>query len=95
AVEPASGSITNVVDIGKKHGRRRYREAIIEPGDECYALGTTNNNRIITPDAGKLWLGKGTEDSILQSKRKRFRRAGALGGGLLLIGIVAGLIVLV
>lgn len=32
-------SITNVVDIGNKHGRRRYSEQIIEPGEDVYVLG--------------------------------------------------------
>lgn len=34
-----TGSITNVVDVGKKHGRRRYAEAIVAPGDDVYVLG--------------------------------------------------------
>lgn len=33
------GSITNAVDVGKKHGRRRYAEGIVEPGEEAYLLG--------------------------------------------------------
>ncbi len=32
-------SITNVVDIGTKHGERRYYEGTIEPGQEIYLLG--------------------------------------------------------
>jgi hypothetical protein len=34
-----TGSITNAVDVGKKHGRRRYTEGVVEPGDSVYVLG--------------------------------------------------------
>jgi hypothetical protein len=34
-----TGSITNAVDVGKKHGRRRYFSRVVEPGDETYVLG--------------------------------------------------------
>lgn len=34
-----TGSFTNAVDIGKKHGRRRYFAQVIEPGEETYVLG--------------------------------------------------------
>jgi hypothetical protein len=39
-VDEHTGSITNVVDVGKKHGERRYHEGRIEPGEEVYLLGT-------------------------------------------------------
>lgn len=34
-----TGSVTNAVDIGKKHGRRRYAEQVVEPGEDVYVLG--------------------------------------------------------
>lgn len=33
-------SFTNVVNVGPKDGARRYREGLIQPGDEVYLLGT-------------------------------------------------------
>jgi len=33
------GSITNVADVGKKHGRRRYSEQVVAPGDSVYIHG--------------------------------------------------------
>lgn len=34
-----TGSVTNAVDVGKKHGRRRYAEQVVEPDDDVYVLG--------------------------------------------------------
>jgi hypothetical protein len=34
-----TGSVTNVVDVGRKHGQRRYAEAVVEPGETAYVLG--------------------------------------------------------
>lgn len=34
-----TGSLTNAVDTGKKHGRRRYAEQVLEPGDHVYVRG--------------------------------------------------------
>jgi hypothetical protein len=39
AIDPQTGSITNVVDIGNKHGDRRYYEASIVAGQDVYVLG--------------------------------------------------------
>lgn len=38
-VDRLSGSITNVVDIGKKHGERRIMEQTIGDGQQIYLLG--------------------------------------------------------
>lgn len=38
-ISSQTDSITNVVDIGTKHGERRYYEGTIEPGQEIYLLG--------------------------------------------------------
>ncbi|WP_435102196.1 hypothetical protein [Halarchaeum sp. P4] len=34
-----TGSITNAVDVGAKHGRRRYSEQVVAPGDDVYLHG--------------------------------------------------------
>jgi hypothetical protein len=34
-----TGSITNVLDFGNKHGERRYYEGTLSPGDDIYLLG--------------------------------------------------------
>lgn len=34
-----TGSVTNAVDLGKKHGRRRYSEQVVEPGEAVYVFG--------------------------------------------------------
>lgn len=90
AVDPASGSsVMNILDIGKKHGRRRYREAILGPGDDCYVLGPTDSTGRLSSSAGKLWLGPRSEEELLAKKRKRYRRGGPVGVGASLLGLVA------
>lgn len=89
AVSPASGSITNVVDLGNEHGRRRYRESLLVPGDPCYALGTTDDGGTLSLDAGELTVGVGREADVLARKRSRARRGGAASVALLLAGLGA------
>lgn len=38
-VTPQTDSITNVLDVGTKHGERRYYEGTLGPGDDIYLLG--------------------------------------------------------
>ncbi|MFD1589360.1 hypothetical protein ACFR9U_20480 [Halorientalis brevis] len=90
AVQPATGSpLTNLVDIGRQHGSRRYREALLTPGEACYILGMANENGVLTPDTGKLWVGRGTEEGLVASKRKHLLRNGAVGIGGSLLGLGA------
>lgn len=94
AVSPASDSITNVVDLGRKHGRRRYREALLVPGDHCYALGTTDGAGTLSIDAGDLTFGIGREEEVLARKRSRARRGGVASVAILLAGLGATAILL-
>lgn len=92
AVTPASDSITNVIDVGHKHGRRRYREALLTPGDPCYALGMTDTQGMLTPEAGSLLVGSGDEDAVLARKRKRARHGGAVAISSIVVGSLAALL---
>lgn len=90
AVGEASGSITNVVDIGRKHGRRRYRQAVLAAGDEVYALGATDSDGVLRPGAGeRLIVGRGTEDDLLGTITTRVRRGTAVAVVAVLAGLVA------
>ena len=89
-VHPATDSpLTNLVDIGRQHGSRRYREALLTPGDSCYTLGTADENGDLTPDTGRLWVGRGTEESLVATKRNHLLRNGAVGIGGSLLGLGA------
>lgn len=88
-VDPASGSITNLVDVGNKHGRRRYREAFLRPGDSLYVHGTTDAEGVLTADAGDVTLGDGDEEAVVARKRTRARRGGAAGVGAVGMGLGA------
>ncbi|MFB6303617.1 MAG: GIDE domain-containing protein [Haloferacaceae archaeon] len=72
-----TGSITNAVDVGRKHGRRRYAEQVIRPGDEAYVLGRVEARddpdrtrfrpaeaAVTVPDDGPLVLSDQSEASI-------------------------------
>jgi len=90
AVGETSGSITNVVDIGRKHGRRRYRQAVLAAGDEVYALGATDSNGTLRPGAGdQLIVGRGAEDDLLGTITARVRRGTAVSAVAVLAGLVA------
>lgn len=43
-LRPASDSITNLVDVGNKHGDRRYYQQVIRPGEEAYVFGHAVEN---------------------------------------------------
>lgn len=90
AVGEASGSITNVVDIGRKHGRRRYRQATLAAGDEVYALGSADRDGGLRPGAGeRLIVGRGTEEELLGTITSRVRRGTAVSAVAVLAGLVA------
>ncbi len=72
-----TGSITNAVDVGRKHGRRRYKEAILAPDDDAYVLGraedATDPSRerlrprdahVTEPDDGLMIVSDQSEDGI-------------------------------
>lgn len=90
AVGEASGSITNVVDIGRKHGRRRYRQAVLAVDDEVYALGATDRDGVLRPHTGEqLIVGRGTEENLLGTITSRVRRGTAVTVVAVLAGLVA------
>lgn len=90
AVGEASGSITNVVDIGRKHGRRRYRQATLAAGDEVYALGATDGDGVLRPGADeRLIVGRGTEADLLGTITSRVRRGTAVATVAVLAGLMA------
>jgi len=98
-VGPHTDSITNLVDIGKKHGERRYHEGRIEPGDEVYLLGTVQprdgeaaashlqrSNAVVAPDGDDPFVLSARTRSELESAT-RLGMAALLGG---LAAVVAG-----
>lgn len=93
-VHEHTGSITNVVDIGKKHGERRYWEGRIEPGEEVYLLGTVRPQDEGTGASGHLRrsdaeVAPAPDEPFLLSERgeSALRSATQLG----VVGLVAGL----
>jgi len=101
-----TGSITNTVDIGKKHGRRRYFAQVIEPGDRTYVLGHVRarehgrerfrpDEAVVTePDDGLLILSnqdtESLEEEFASSAKTRF-----VGGAVSLVaGVVIALVLL-
>jgi hypothetical protein len=102
-----TGSVTNVVDIGKKHGRRRYFEQVIEPGAETYVLGHVHarNDRtrgrfrpedavVTEPDDGVLIISNQDEAS-LEEEFGTSAKTRIVGGTVsLVVGLVTGLVLL-
>lgn len=91
-VSTQTDSITNVVDIGTKHGERRYYEGVVEPGEEVYVLGEATaasdatyplgpDDLVITPpadDDGSLIVSDRSEaDLVSELGNYEFAYAGA------------------
>jgi len=98
-----TGSITNAVDVGKKHGRRRYFEQVIEPGDAVYVLGHVRSREdaaresfrpaeavVTDPEDGLFVLSNQSEQGI-ESEFASAARSRLVGGAVavLLGGLVA------
>lgn len=78
-VSPQTDSITNVVDVGTKHGERRYYEGTLAPGDEVYLLGQVTAPESATyplkpddavvrpPDDGQLIVSDKSEAELAES----------------------------
>lgn len=102
-----TGSVTNVADIGKKHGRRRYFAQVIEPGEETYVLGRVrarddrDRDRfrpgaavVTTPDDG-LFIVSNQDAASLEGEFASSARASLVGGAVsIIVGLVSALVVL-
>lgn len=95
-VSEQTGSITNFLDAGNKHGERRYYEQTIQPGQEVYLLGEAraapDATRPLKPedvvvtqseDDGHLIVSDQSEASLVEDLgRYRWAYAGAAVMGL-------------
>ncbi|AZH25374.1 hypothetical protein [Haloplanus aerogenes] len=102
-----TGSVTNAVDIGKKHGRRRYFARVIEPGDETYVLGhvRARDDRhperfrpaeavVTAPDDGLL-IFSNQDAASLEGEFASSAKARLAGGTVsVVVGVVIGLVLL-
>lgn len=78
-VAPQTDSVTNLFDIGTKHGERRYYEGTLSPGDEIYLLGRSRATEnatyplkpedvvITPPDDGQLIISDKSEAELVDS----------------------------
>ena len=94
-----SGSITNVVDVGKAHGDRRYSEQALGPGDGIYLLGYARaaegattplhpDEAVVTPvDDGAFIVSDLTEDALTDRLSTSYRLWLAGGAIAVLLGI--------
>lgn len=107
AVDEQSGSFTNVIDVGKKHGTRRYKEGQLRIGDEVYVLGNVESldgstgrlrpeDAVIRPpdeDDEVDWLLLSDEPEANLVEEPKHSRLAYPGGYLLLaVGIVLALL---
>lgn len=97
-----TGSVANVVDVGRKHGQRRYAEAIVEPGETAYVLGRVEGrddpdrerflpeDAVVTePDDGLFVVSNQGEDS-LESEFDAAARTRMVAGAVAAVLGVAG-----
>ncbi|WP_225334852.1 hypothetical protein [Halomicrobium urmianum] len=99
-----TGSITNAVDVGRKHGRRRYKEAIVAPGDDAYVLGRaedasdpdrerlrSEDAHVTEPDDGLMIVSDQGEGSIESEYRAGSQLRFAGGAVALVLGTLGTL----
>ncbi|WP_169302490.1 GIDE domain-containing protein [Halorientalis salina] len=99
-ISEQTDSITNIVDIGNKHGERRYYEQTIEPGAEIYLLGNAEatadatyplgpDDVVITPPAdgdGSMIVSDQSEDALV-SDLGSYKLAYGVAAAIGLVGV--------
>ena len=83
-----TGSITNVIDIGRAHGERRFTERTVTPGDEVTVVGQVEqgqhhgHRRVTTPadEDGVVLVSPLSMDGISAATNAHVRVLGAIGG---------------
>lgn len=102
ALAGQSGSITNVVDVGKAHGDRRYYERAFGPGEEIYLIGHVQatdgattplgpEDVVISPTNGTFILSNLSEDALIDRLNSSYQLS--LGLGVVAIVVAIGLFV--
>jgi hypothetical protein len=100
-VDEQSGSMFNAIDVGNAHGERKYKEGVVQPGDDVYLLGTVTPadgdahpdrrlrpaDAVVTPGDEEFILSTRSEDE-LRSKSRLGLPAMALGGVVTLAGLL-------
>jgi hypothetical protein len=101
-----TGSVTNVVDVGKKHGRRRYFAQVIEPGDETYVLGHVRarehdrerfrpDEAVVTEPGDGLLILSNQDAASLEGEFASSAKTRLVGGAVsLAVGVVIALVLL-
>lgn len=100
-----TGSVTNAIDVGKKHGRRRYAEQVVAPGEEAYVLGRVAAREdpdreyirpedaiVAAPEDGLFVLSNQDETSLESEFEGSARALLAAGGAAILLGSLAGVL---
>jgi hypothetical protein len=78
SVDTQTDSITNLVDMGNKHGERRYYEGTLGPGDDVYLLGTVRaaadatrplkpEDVVVTPADDQFIVSDRSEDELVDT----------------------------
>ena len=103
-VDEQSGAMLEVLDFGTAHGERKYKEGVVQPGDDVYLLGTVEpvdgdahpdrrlrpEDAVVTTGEDEFVLSTRSEEELL-SKSRWGLPAMALGG----LVIAAGLLLVV
>lgn len=96
--DASDSSYAEVIDVGRKHGDRRYREQVIEPGEDVYVFGAVEGRdddrehlhpdraEIVPPDDGVMIVSNQSEASIESEYASSYRFQ--LRGGI--VGLLAG-----
>lgn len=101
-ISPQTDSITNILDIGNKHGERRYYEGTLGPGDEIYLLGQAHATENAThplkpedvvvtpPDDSQLIISDKSEAELADSfKQYKYAYIGAVVAAIVGLGALA------
>lgn len=97
-----TGSITNAVDVGKKHGRRRYSEQVIAPDEAGYVHGHVEarddptrerlhpDEAVVTSPSDGLFIVSNQDEASLKSEFESTARTLVVAGVLATVLGVGG-----
>lgn len=108
AIRPQTDSVTSALDVGAKHGERRYYEGTLGPSDDIYLLGQVSAIEDATrplkpedivvspPDNGRFIISDKSEAELTESfSQYKYAYAGAIAAavaGVVAIAVGAGIV---
>jgi hypothetical protein len=105
---PQTDPVSNVIDIGNEHGKRRYYEGTLGPGDDIYLLGEVRATEsapaplqpddvvVTVPEHGQMIVSDKSEEELADSLNQyKYAYVGAIlavAGGIAALALGTGIL---